>query len=504
MDTLLAHGLGGRSDLPLNGTAAIVGGGVAVLASFLALTVAWRRPRLRPDGGRLLPAALAGALGSPALTVAGRAAALAAAAGVVAVALAGPPGEDENLAPWALYVTFWVGLVPVSVLAGPVWRRVNPLRTLHAALCRLLRTDPAGRRPPVRAGYWPAAAWLTGFVWLELVAPHRANPRLVGALICGYAAINVAAALRYGSGWFARGDGFEVYSTLLARLCPLGRRPDGRLVVRTPLAGLAGVRPEPGLTAVACVLIGSTAFDGITRTTYWRDTVDPSSVVAGTVGLATAIAVVAVVYLAAMWACAALTASPAVASAVPAGREGAVPADTPAAAAALAPVGPAGETGASSGTPARRAAGRPDAGAPESASAGVPESVSSRRRAAALAGRFAPTLLPIALGYTVAHYFSFLLLEGQMTVILASDPFGAGWDLLGTAGHRIDYDLAGPALVAQVQVNAIVLGHIAATIASHDLALRVCPPGRAVRGQLPVAVVMVALTCAGLFALLSG
>lgn len=432
---VLAHGLGGRTDLPLDAVAAIVGGGAAVLASFLALTVAWRRPRLHPDAGRPLNPRRARVLDSPQLTASGRALALAATAFVIAVALAGPPGDKANLAPWALFVTFWVGLVPVSVLFGPVWRRVNPLRTLHAALCGLTRTDPAGRRVlPRRVGYWPAAMWLTGFVWLELVAPHRSNPRLVGALILAYGAVNLTLAWLYGKRWFGWGDGFEVYSTLMARMCPIGRGPGGALVWRTPLTGLMRTSAEPGLAGVACVLIGSTGFDGITRTTYWRDNVDPRSIPAGTLGLVTAIALVTALYLGAMRATAALT-----------------------------------------GEDPR-----------------------------ALPGRFAPTLLPIALGYTLAHYFSFFLLEGQMTVILASDPFGRGWNLLGSTGHRIDYRLIGPTLVAQVQVNAIVLGHISATIAAHDLALRTQPPGRALRGQLPIAAAMVALTCAGLFALLSG
>jgi hypothetical protein len=431
-----AHGLGGRTDLPLDAAAAIAGGGAAVTATFLALTVAWRRPRLDPAAGRPLPAALARALDAPPLTALARTAALATAAFVVVTALAGPADDRANLAPWALYVTFWVGLVPVSVLAGPVWRRVNPLRTLHAALCRLTGADPAGRRSPDRLGYWPAALALAAFVWLELVAPNRSDPRLVGALLLGYAAAQLAAAGVYGRGWFGRGDAFEVYSTLLARMCPIGRAPGGALVWRTPLTGLLASANGPGggergLAAVACVLIGSTGFDGITRTTYWRDHVDPGDVLAGTAGLAAAIAAVAAAYTAATAAMGA----------------------------------PAGERG--------------------------------------LADRFAGTLLPVALGYTIAHYFSFLLLEGQMTVILASDPLGTGADLLGTRGHRVDHDLAGPALVAQVQVNAIVLGHLAATLAAHELALRRLPTG-GVRAQAPLAAVMVALTCAGLFALLSG
>jgi len=432
---VLAHGLGGRTDLPMDGLTAVAGGGAAIAASFLALTVAWRRPRLFPDGGRPLPVRLARALDARAPTLTGRTVAFAATALVVLIALTGPPTDQDNLAPWALFVTFWVGLVPVSVLLGPVWRRVNPLRTLHAACCALIRVPTHGRRSyPRRLGRWPAAFWLTCFVWFELVAPDRSDPRLVGVLILGYALANLVPAMVYGTSWFEHADGFEVYSTLLARMCVIGRREDRVLVLRTPLTGLMRGVPEPGLIAVACVLIGSTGFDGVTRTTYWRDNVDPAGLTPGTAGLAATIGGVTVLYLTATRATAALTGE----------RPGGPPA------------------------------------------------------------RFAATLVPIALGYTVAHYFSFFLLEGQMTVILAGDPYGNGLNLFGSTGHRVDYTAVPPWLTALVQVNAIVLGHVAATIAAHDLALRTEPAGRAVRGQLPVAAAMVVLTCAGLFALLSG
>lgn len=431
---LLAHGLGGRTDLPLDAAAAIAGGGIAVLASFLALTVLWRRPRLHPDAGRPLPARLAAVLRSRKLTRAARTLTMIATVLTVVVAFTGPAETERNLAPWALYVTFWVGLAFGSALLGPVWRRINPLRTLHAVLCRLTRTPADGRAElPARLGHWPAAGWLAAFVWLELVAPGRADPRLVGALICGYAAVNLALAWWYGRDWFATGDGFEAYSTLLARLAPLGARSDGTLVLRTPLTGLTRPANRSGLTALACVLIGSTGFDGITRTSWWRDSVDPQSTLAGTLGLAGCIAAVTLLYVAAT---------------------------------ALG--------GALTGDPATR---QP--------------------------GRYAVTLLPIAFGYTLAHYFSFFMLEGQLTFILASDPFGTGLDLLGSTGNRVDYTLVGPVIIALVQINAIVLGHIGATIAAHDLALR-RHRDAAGRAQWPLAIAMVALTCAGLTSLLSG
>lgn len=418
---VLAHGLGGRTDLPLNGTAAVIGGGIVVAASFLALAKLWTRPWLDPNSGKEL--SWARVADSAVLRRTCRIIALALSLGVVAVAFLGPPETERNLAPWALYVTFWVGLVPVSALFGPVWRIVNPLRALHIPNRRPPRPMPSW------LGYWPAAGRLAAFVWLELVVPERADPRLVGWVLVGYAAINLAAARVYGPAWFARGDGFEVYSTLIAELSPIGRRDDGTFVLRNPLAGLVRTEIEPGLTALACVLVGGTAFDGLTRTTFWTST----GWLTDTIGLAGSIAAVSVLYWGAMR--------------------------------------------------VSRRISRADHG---------------------LAEIFAPTLLPIALGYAIAHYFSFFLLEGQNTLILASDPFGTGLDLLGLSGHSVNYGLLTPEIVAMVQINAIVLGHIASTAAAHDQALRLFTPELARRGQIPVVLAMVLLTSTGLLLLLSG
>lgn len=431
--TLLAHGLGGRSDLPLPPGYAVAGAALAVIASFVVLGLLWRRPKLSADAGRPLPSGVARILDSPVPRTLAQAVALLLVLAVLAVAFFGPEDTGQNLAPWVLYITFWCGLVPLSVLLGPVWRFANPLRLLHRGLAGL-----AGRTPrpmPAGLGYWPAALWLAGFVWLELVAPGRGDPRTVGALIVAYGLVNLAAATYYGSAWFARGDGFEVYSALFGRLSPLGRRAgDGAPVLRNPLSGLVGIRPEPGLVAVAVVLVGATAFDGLTRTEAWSGSVDPGSLPAGTLGLAGAIAFAAAVYVLALRATAEL----------------------------------AGED------------------------------------RTAMPGVFAPTLVPIALGYTVAHYFSFFLLEGQVTYILASDPFRTGADFFGTAGNRIDYTLVGPTLVAVVQVTAIVLGHVLGTVVAHDKAVARFAPAVERRAQLPVLAVMVVLTCTGVGLLFSG
>lgn len=65
---------------------------------------------------------------------------------VVTVAVAGPPDTDRNLAPRVRYVTFWVGLAPVGLLLGPVWRAADPLRPAHRGL-RAVLPAPPGCRP---------------------------------------------------------------------------------------------------------------------------------------------------------------------------------------------------------------------------------------------------------------------------------------------------------------------------------------------------------------------
>jgi hypothetical protein len=122
-------------------------------------------------------------------------------------------------------------------------------------------------------------------------------------------------------------------------------------------------------------------------------------------------------------------------------------------------------------------------------------------------GDYAHSLLPIAAGYAIAHYFSLLMLDGQLTYILASDPFGRGWDLFGTAGNAVDYTAVSPRTISLVQVAAIVGGHILGVVLAHDRAVRLAGAGHRAQArvsQYPLLGVMVIFTLGGLFLLLGG
>lgn len=121
-----------------------------------------------------------------------------------------------------------------------------------------------------------------------------------------------------------------------------------------------------------------------------------------------------------------------------------------------------------------------------------------RRR---LPGELAHSLVPVVVGYLVAHYYSLLVLEGQRTVALASDPLGTGEDWFGAADLQPGAALVDTTGVALLMVVAIVVGHVLGTVLAHDRALSLLPHRSAVRGQVPLLVLMVLYTVTGLLLL---
>ncbi|NIK61857.1 hypothetical protein [Kribbella shirazensis] len=431
LDVLLPlHGIGGRGDLPVPLWLAVYSAGAAVAVSFFALAAFWSRPRFEGTAGRPLEV-LTRIVDHPAARVVATLVGLAALALLLGAAWFGDPDPSRNPAPTWLYVWIWVGIIPLSLLCGPIWRLANPLRTI-AGLVR--RTSY--RQLPAGIAYWPAVAGLAAFLWLELVYPDGSQPRVVAIAVTVYAVVNVAAGIVYGPSWFTIGDTFEVYAEVLGRLAPIGRGAHGRIELRNPLAGLATMPQQPGVVALLCLLLGSTAFDGASRWSAWtRLTADlsrPEHLLVSTLGLVVAVALVTGLFLLA-----------------------------------------ARTTGAARIRPGALGA------------AGLP-------------GAFVHSLVPIAIGYAVAHYFSFAMFQGQEGWLLATDPFGRGWDLFGTSGERIDYAFVGTGLIAAVQIGAIVLGHVLGVVSAHDRAADLFRRRQLRRAQYPMLAAMVAFTAGGI------
>ena len=450
-ETVLAHGVGGSTDLPLPLPYALIGGVWALIITFAVVGVAWRTPRFDPaKPGRALPQWVTDAVNSPIIRGVLAAATMAATVWVAVAAIWGPQGGDNAL-PGAFYVLLWVGLVAVSVIVGPIWRVISPVRTIWHLLMRRRGARDAGdarRRYPVGFGYWPAALGLFAFVWLELASPDPGSLTAIKVWILGYAVAMLAGAAVFGSTWFARADPFEVYSVAVSRLAPFRRNPGtGRIVIGNPLDHLPTMPVRPGTVAVMAVLLGSTAFDSFSQSKGFRNFVDRNAAAVPLVGdsgggsvLRTAGLLVFVLVVGVSF------------------------------------------------TAAARATG------------GV--TAEQRRQ---LPGRLAHCLIPIVVGYIFAHYLSYLVERGQETMVRLADPLGRGWHLLGLDSGDVVYFLSmNPALLWTIKVACVVIGHVVAVIAAHDQALRVIPVGHQLTGQLAMMLVMVAYTFTGLYLLFGG
>jgi hypothetical protein len=114
---------------------------------------------------------------------------------------------------------------------------------------------------------------------------------------------------------------------------------------------------------------------------------------------------------------------------------------------------------------------------------------------------FVLTLVPIAVAYHLAHFFSLLLTAGQFIIPLASDPFGFGWNLFGTAKYKVDLGIVSPYVFWYSAVALIVIGHVIAVFIAH-VTLRVFGTRRsALMSQIPMVALMVAYTTLSLWIL---
>ena len=436
MASISAHGLGGAKDLPIPSELAIAGAVAALVISFTVLSVAWREPRYDPaTSGRPAPVWLDRLVSSRALAVTARVLGM---AFFLYVAAAAVLGKDTLVNPFlgTFYVLLWVGIVPASLLLGPVFKAISPARTVSMLFAKVSGVpEGEGLHPyPARLGYWPAALGLFSFVWLELVHPGSTDVGPVRLWCAAYLGIMLIGSAVWGTTFLERADPFEVYSSLVAKLSIWGRR-EGALVLRSPLANLDTLVPRPGVVAVVGVLFGSTAFDSFRESTPWLKLVqslETSRVAPDTIALVAFSAGVALVLTVATMA-----------------------------------------TGVSGDTPRR-----------------------------ALPDLFAHSVVPIIVGYIVAHYLTYFVEYGQTTLIQLSDPFSRGDDYLGTADLQVNYWLsAHPTFLAVTKVLAVALGHVVGVVAAHDRAVKLLPPRHQLTGQLPLLFAMVGFTVGGLYLL---
>lgn len=452
-----AHGFGQRYDLPVPLGLFMLGAGASVVLSFLGMGLFVRRKRESMDypSYNLLASPLSAWIGNRGFLSFVRAISVILFCVMLAAGFWGSENPDKNIAPTMVWIIWWVGLAYICALAGNLWSLVNPWSIIFSGAEALYRKiTPGGSLSPEQPftespGVWPAVGLFLWFAWAEIVWPHNDLPLNLAVAALGYSIITWTGMFLYGKeAWLRRGEAFSIIFGVMGRFSVTEARVSGNgrneWRLRPPAVGLLNTDGMSNSMVVLVVLMLATvSFDGFTETPLWH-------------------LLRAWMYEGVIWV----------------GRDALLVADTIALIAApmlflgvyylfcilmRAMSGSALSTGE-------------------------------------FARLFVLSLVPIAIGYHVAHYFSFLFIQGQRIIPLLSDPFGVGWNLWGTAAYKVDIGIIGAKTTWYASIAAIVIGHICAVYLAHVTALRALDNRfAAVRSQYPMLVLMVGYTMVSLW-----
>jgi hypothetical protein len=370
-----------------------------------------------------------------------------------------------------LWIGIWVGLPLSAVLLGDAWPSLSPFRTLYGGIewlaRRLGRRADLGLRYPPSLARWPAVALLFGALWAELVLPGREAASAIGLLLLGYTLLTLAGMILFGRvAWLRHGELFERLMGWFGRVGPIGRRSSS-----PELCEGCAERCEPGRCVdcpecAAAAELGERAtelrphFTGLSEVHSgdWSD--------AGFILLALSGVTFDGLQETSAWGTVVNVIQPPLVDAV----------------GALNAVLLTGTIGLLGLWLAFMAIFVTAVAATRRLSGGTDAALTS------LAGAYAATLLPIAAGYLVAHYGT-LVVQGIIWLPdLLRDPVRSVAPEVSVAAEAVWY----------LSVGAIVLGHVAAVVLAHRLALRDAP-GRAIRAGLPLVLVMIGYTILSLW-----
>ncbi|MFU8776496.1 MAG: hypothetical protein ACNA7M_02330 [Roseovarius sp.] len=354
--------------------------------------------------------------------------------------LVGPGDPAVNPLPLAIWVVFWIALVTVQGLVGDIWRWINPWAGLGALLHRLTGMH-ALLRYPRALGHWPSVLGFLGFAGFLMADPAPTDPGRLAVAVGFYWYAMLAGMVLFGPVWMVRGEAITVLMRTYHRVSFIGISK-GCIAFGVPgWQVLRGPRASVGLAVFCLILLGSGSFDGVNETFLWL------------------------------------------------GLLGINPLEFPGRSAVILP----NILGLLATNAALVVVFATALWLGERLTGGQPR---------ALRGLFclyAPTILPIALAYHIAHYLTAFLVDVQYVLAAIARALGLT-ELTISAGFL---NSPGPVkLIWIAQAGAVVAGHVIAILLAHALAMRAGERrGRAVLGQMPLAIFMIAYTVFGLWLL---
>jgi len=464
-----AHAFGARFDLPLPLSFYLVGAGGAIAFSFVIMALVFRASSAQTDRWyvdlfRFTPVRI---LTHPFVAVILQAISVSVFFLTLSAGFFGTNDTLQNIAPTLVWIIWWVGFVYVAALVGNFWPVVNPWRIMFSAVekvvgfCGIRAKFNFGIIYPLWLGVWPAIILLGCFAWIELIYDQGTTPGILATLIVVYSVFTWLGMAIFGRDqWLSKGEVFSIVFEVFGRFAPIGRSDGGhtngkpsRLYLRPYASDLIIDRPcDLSMTIFVLLMLSTVTFDGFKETPQWtallgwgasEPSLNPLRLILHDIGFdffdvfATIIFLLCPLIFFIVYMVICLLAV---------------------------------------------------------------ETSKCDRTYQDIVGLFIYSLVPIAIAYHLAHYFSYLLISGQFIIPLVSDPFGFGWNLFGTANYSMNKGIIGAKFVWYTAVIAIVVGHVFAVGVAHIVAVRAFKTrSLALRSQYPMLVLMVGYTMLSLW-----
>ena len=453
-----AHAFEVRYDLPIPLWLYLLAAGLTVALSFLIFSIGQKKP-VHPQSKMSikLPLLLQKILVQPILICSVKLVSMIIFISVVISAAYGPQFAGVNFSSIFIWVIWWSGMAYIIALLGNVWPVINPWNNLYESVEKLCQWVGIEKQLSLNLPFpswlekWPSTLFLLIFIWLELVYPARDTPLTLASLILTYSALTWLGMWLFGREfWLSNGEVFTQVFDLFGKFSPIyTTHVQGQVNMHVRHYALGLARSEvvnKAQTTFILILLASLTFDGFSATPLWSEirswfyfNMASGFGVNGLILTDSLGVLLAIIGFSSLYFTTCWLMS---------------------------------------------------------------LLVSIKMRAMEIAKRFALSLIPIALAYHLAHYFTYLLIQGQNIVPLLSDPVGRGWNLFGTIGYTPDTEIVSAGLVWAIAISSVVIGHIAAVWLAHNEVYKVFNSKKdAWRSQIPMVVLMVAYTMSSLWIL---
>ncbi len=368
---------------------------------------------------------------------------------IILLSFFGPSNPLMNMASHFIWVNWWVGVPLLFAMFGSMMHGIDPFQAI-ATLCKTESRVNLSRsliNLMAALGRWPAVIGLLYWCWIEVVYPNAALPKYLGVLVTMWLISGIIGRMILGNkGWNENWDFFRIYFSYFGNISPLYRFK-GSVYIGKPFVRLIqDARPYPGNVAFVIAMLSTVLFDGLHSSPVWlgfqtlfEGRFDNNGYFLGFLGV---LLVWAFFYFVFLGTCLLV---------------------------------------------------------PQNSHAKIGGRLSN---AMYIAEIFAPTLIPIALAYHIAHNFSSLIIQGQNIFILSSDPLNQGWNLFGTANFYPNISILDAKTVWYVALISIVIGHVVSIFLTHLVAIKEFK-NSAIAGKavFPLTILMILFTAVSLMIL---